>query len=144
MYLEAQSSRLVYYFNEFVCCESTVDFTLQKMENSAILHTSWQRAQFLYDPHGEGLDSVRRSKWMPESDKSQRMQLMMLDMSKRSTNNEFIVDMEKCIMNGTTLLIYNCTEIVDPLLLPLIEFSGSTDVSSRAINGRTFTSFFLV
>jgi hypothetical protein len=110
------------------------------MENSAILQTSWQRAQFLFDPHGEGLDSIRRSTWSSERE-PRKVQLVMLDMSKRSTNNEFIVDMEKCIINGHVLLVYNCSGVVDPLLLPLIEFSGSTDVQSRAINRKHFFFF---
>jgi len=102
------------------------------MENSAILLTSWQRAQFLFDPQGQGLDAIKA---ITANGESQSPKIVALDMTKRSTDNEFIVSIERCIMDGLTLLVYNCSEVVDPILLTLIDLSGSFDESSRRVNG---------
>lgn len=102
------------------------------MESTAILLTSWQRAQFVLDPHCQALDAIRSATVGLQSHFSK---LVVLDMSKRSAENEFIVDVERCIIGGFTLLVHNCNHAVDPLLLPLIDFSGSFDESSRRASG---------
>ncbi|KAL5020322.1 hypothetical protein ScPMuIL_003214 [Solemya velum] len=90
------------------------DIGLRQMENIAIVCTSWQRPPMLIDPNQEG------SQWLKRINKllSQR-KLVFVDMDTRS-DPQVILNLEKAIIHGKPVLLYNCEEHIDNVITPLM------------------------
>ncbi|XP_078672103.1 uncharacterized protein LOC144911712 isoform X1 [Branchiostoma floridae x Branchiostoma belcheri] len=100
---------------------NTQGFSPHQIENMAILVSSWNRPPFLIDPHG---DAVR---WLKKVMKKQGTELVSVDMQRRM-DPAVLVQIERALVTGLSLLLQNCTEHVESMLTPLIYLQNHMDV----------------
>ncbi|XP_023931015.1 dynein beta chain, ciliary-like [Lingula anatina] len=90
------------------------DFGPRQIENAAIAYSSWQRPPMLVDPYGEGISWL---KWLNRS--MNKKKLIILDVDTRS-DPQVMVAIEKAIMKGRPVLLENCENNLDSMIMPLI------------------------
>ncbi|XP_022099208.1 dynein beta chain, ciliary-like [Acanthaster planci] len=100
---------------------------LQQMENLAIQKSSWQRPPFLIDPHMAGVRWLRRM--------IHRSKLTNIDMHTRF-DPSIVVQVEKAILSGLPLLLVNCDERLDSMVMPLIHHANHGNEHSTAEDAR--------
>ncbi|XP_033641711.1 dynein beta chain, flagellar outer arm-like [Asterias rubens] len=105
----------------------TKGLCLQDMENLAIQKSSWQRPPFLIDPHMEGVRWLRKV--------IHRRKLTNIDMHTRF-DPSIVVQIEKAILSGLPLVLVNCDERLDSMVMPLIHHANHGNECSTAEDAR--------
>ncbi|XP_015758877.1 PREDICTED: dynein beta chain, ciliary-like [Acropora digitifera] len=92
----------------------------RKIENAVLARTSWQRVPLLMDPYEKGLELIRT---VEEGEN-------LLEIDLAESDPSAILKIEKAIIGGTTLVLYNLDRDVDSMLMPLI-YHFTTSISDE-------------
>ncbi|MGH0150312.1 UNVERIFIED_CONTAM: hypothetical protein FKN15_050184 [Acipenser sinensis] len=87
------------------------DWTLHQMQNAAVLFTSWQKPPLLIDSSDE------TEKWLKELHSASTISVKLGERPESSV----LLNIEKALQSGSSLLLYNYTNKWDDLIRPLIE-----------------------
>ncbi|XP_058857324.1 dynein beta chain, ciliary-like isoform X3 [Acipenser ruthenus] len=87
------------------------DWTLHQMQNAAVLFTSWQKPPLLIDSSDE------TEKWLKELHSASTISVKLGERPESSV----LLNIEKALQSGSSLLLYNYTNKWDDLVRPLIE-----------------------
>ncbi|KAM4702001.1 uncharacterized protein O3C94_002925 [Discoglossus pictus] len=111
------------------------DWTLQQMENAAILSFSWQRPVLLIDPCFEG------EKWVLEIIQGHLEKTFSSINFQARQDSSVLAPIEKAIMSGCPLILHNYCSKWDDLLMPLIDHCSATAEKSNNQESSSIISF---